>query len=1045
MNISKPFIKLPVMTTLLMVALLFFGASAYFKLPTSALPNISYPTLSVSATFPGASAEKVANLVTGVLEREFMSNATDVNIMTSMSTYQSTSIIIQFNLDKDIVEAMNQIQQGINEAQNILPDLPQLPTYHNINPAQTPIIYLLMTSNQSTKGDLYEWTYTYLGQRVALLDGVGEVSTFGYPHAVRLMLDPQALASRNIGLNEVSSYIKSANPDIPTGNLYGQNIAYSIQSNEQIFTAAPYEDLIITYQNGQPVRVKDIGYAENSTDNNKQFFNFVHDGKVSPACILSVLRQKDANTVATSQRVLDLLAEYKPQLPGNIEVEVPYDQSQWVIESIEDVQMTLFLALILVVSVIYLSLGRIRNTIIPAMTLPITIVGTWAFMYLFGFSLDVLSLLALTLSIGFLIDDAIIVLENIVRHVQEGKNPYDGALSGSKQISFTVLSTSISLCAVFIPMLFMGGLIGKLFFEFAATIITAIVISSFISLSLTPMLASRFVPAYNSEKKVPWMEQKSEQINNIIIAKYKTWLSWATKKRFLMILIGAGSIVLNVFLYFQLPTTFLPEEDLGIVQVFLQSAESTSPNAMNEYQGILDQYLLDDPNIKSAVTINAYPTNNQGMLFINLKPIKERPPIENLIEQYSVDLNKIPGLSAFPKIYPFINLQVGSSQSGKGLYQYTLQSFDPETLYPAAEKLLGELKNNAMFADVSSDLLLNQPQLKVEVLREQARSYQLTAEDIQNALSLAYGETYIAQLNAPQNQYYVVMQVEDRFYTNPTDFSLLYVKSSVTGDLVPLDSVVNVTKDSGPMAVNHINGLPSVTLSFNLPPKAALGPAVDELEALAQTIIPAGVIGKLEGTANIFKQSFSSMNYLFVIAIVVIYLMLGILYENFLHPLTVLSTLPPAVLGGFLTLLIFRQPLSLYAFVGIIMLLGIVLKNGIMMVDFANEIRKANPQELPENAIHEAAALRFRPILMTTLATIFGALPIAVGFGGAMAKGRIPLGLAIIGGLCFSQVMTLFITPCVYIYLEEFSDWLQKKFKLFRSNPNGEESPPPSS
>jgi HAE1 family hydrophobic/amphiphilic exporter-1 len=1042
MNISKPFIKLPVMTTLIMVALLFFGLSAYFKLPTSALPNISYPTLSVTATFPGASAEKVANLVTGPLERQFMSNATDVTIMTSMSTYQSSSIIIQFDLKKDIIEAMNQVQQGINEAQNILPNLPQLPTYTNVNPAQTPILYVVMTSPQATPGDLYEWAYTFLGQRVALLDGVGQVNTFGHSHAVRLMLDPQALASRNIGLNEVSSYIKSANPDIPTGNLFGNEIAYSIRSDEQLFTAEPYEDLIIYYQNNQPVRVKDVGYAENSTDNNKQFFNFIQNGQVNPACILAIMRQNRANTILTSDRVKNLINEYKTQLPGNVEVAIPYDQSQWIIESIQEVQMTLLLSLILVVTVIYLSLGRIRNTLIPALTLPITIVGTWAFMLLFGFSLDILSLLALTLSIGFLIDDAIIVLENIVRHVQQGKKPFQGALDGSKQISFTVLSTSISLCAVFIPMLFMGGLIGKLFFEFAATIIIAIVISSFISLTLTPMLASRFVPPYGIEEKVPWMEQKSEQMNAFLIEKYRKWLAWATKKRLFMIFIGAGCIVLNVLIYFQLPTTFLPQEDIGVVQVFLQSAESTSPHAMLQYQNQLDEILLKDPNILSTVTINSYPTNNQGMLFINLKPINERPPIEELIQQYAVTLNRIPGLSAYPKIYPFINLQVGSSQSGKGLYQYTLQSFDSDALYPVAEELFNALDQNRMFTDVSSDLLLKQPQLRVKILRDQARSYQLTAEDIQNALSLAYGETYITQLNTSQNQYYVVMQVEDRFYTNPSDFALLYVKSSITGDLVPLDSVVNVEKTSGPLAVNHINGLPSVTISFNLPPKAALGSALKELDQIASKIVPPGVIGKVEGTADIFKQSFSTMKFLFVIAIVVIYLLLGILYENFLHPLTVLSTLPPAVLGGFVTLFVFREPLSLYGFVGVIMLLGIVLKNGIMMVDFANEFRKKNPQEDPEKAIHEAALLRFRPILMTTLSTIFGALPIAVGFGGAMAAGRTPLGLTIIGGLCFSQVMTLFITPCVYIYLEEFSDWTQRKFKIFRSNPDEENSPP---
>ena len=1038
MNFSRPFIKLPVMTTLVMIALLFFGISAYFKLPTSALPNISYPTISISASFPGASAEKMANLVTAPLERQFMNSVTDVNIMTSTSYYQSCSIIIQFNLEKNIVEAMNEVQQGINEAQNQLPRLPSLPTYKNVNPAQTPVLYLLLTSPTATNAELYQWAYTYLGQRLSLLEGVAQVSAFGYPHAVRLMIDPQQVAARGLGLNEVQNYIISANPDIPTGNLYGSEVAYTIYSHEQIFDARPYEDLIVSYQDDQPVRIKDIGYVENSTEDNKQFFTVIHGEDVTPCCVISILRQTEANVVATVDRVMDLVDEYKSQLPGNMDIMIPYNQAVWVQESIADVQFTLLIALILVIAVIYIYLGRIRNTVIPSLTLPLTIVGTWAFMYLWGFSLNILSLLALTLSIGFLIDDAIIVLENIVRHVQDGEKPHEGAVKGAGQIAMTVISTSVSLCAVFIPMLFMSGLIGKLFFEFAATIITAICISAFISLTLTPMLASRFVPPYNSKEKRPWMEEKSEKLNNALISKYKSWLQKTTKKRFLVILFGAGCIVLNIFLYFQLPTTFLPTEDLGIVQVFLQSTESTSPNAMNQYQHTIDNYFKGDPDITTAVTINAYPTSNQGMLFVNLKGEGDRPPIEDIVEKYGRELNEIPGVTAFPKIYPFINLQVGSSQSGKGQYQYTMQSFDPEELYHSAQKLQAKLEQNTAFVNLSSDLQLNQPQLKVEVLREQARSYKLTTEEIQQAMSLAYGETYIKQLNAPTNQYYVIMQVEDRFYTNPGDLALVYVKSAETGELIPLDSVVNVEQVSGPVNVNHIDGLPSVTLSFNLPPGAALGPALEILQNVAAEILPDSVHGKVEGTANVFEQSFASMKFLFVIAIVVIYLLLGILYENFLHPLTVLSTLPPAVLGAFLTLIFFRQPLSLYAFVGVIMLLGIVLKNGIMMVDFANEIRKKNPEASPEDAIHEAAALRFRPILMTTLSTIVGALPIALGVGGTMAKGRISLGEAIIGGLIFSQIMTLFITPCVYIYLEEFSDWIQKKSKFFRNNPDAE-------
>lgn len=1034
MNISSPFISKPVMTTLIMVAILFFGISAYFKLPTSALPNVSFPTIQVNVNYPGASADKMANLVAGPLERQLMSNVTDVKIMTSTSYFQSTQIIVQYDLNKDIVEAMEEVQQAINQAQNQLPaDLPTLPTYKNINPAQTPILYVVLTSPTETPASLYEWAYTFLGQRLSLLDGVAQVYAYGFPHAVRLFIDPQAAASRNIGLNEISDFINKSNPDLPIGNLYGPTKSYSLQSNAQLFDADAYNELIVTYRDGQPVQIKDIGYAKNGVENDKQFFKIVTTDGVSDCCVLAILRQDNANTIQTVDNVFQMMNQYKEQLPANMKLVVPYNQATWIQESVDDVEFTLVLALILVVLIIYLYLGRVRNTIIPSITLPLTVIGTWALMYVLNYSLDILSLMALTLSIGFLVDDAIIVLENIVRHVHEGKSPLEASFIGSKQISFTVLSTSLSLCAVFIPMLFMQGLIGKLFHEFAATIIIAIVLSCFISLSLTPMLCRRFVPAHSEQKEL-WMEKKSEKLNQFFIHYYNIALAWAIHHKLKIIFLGLSCLIASAFLYLALPKTFLPEEDLSAIQIFIQATESTSPEAMQKYQVAVNKYFENDPRIENAIPIVGYPTCNQGMIFVNLKPPKERGPIDAIVAQYWHDLNQIPGAIAFPKVYPFINLQVGSMTSGKGQYQFTMQSFDSNPLYKAAGELMGKMIASPMFAQVSSDLQLNQPQIAIEILREQARSYKLNASDIQNALSLAFGETYITQLNGAQNQYYVVMQVEDRFYTDPTDFSLIYIKSSETGEMVPLNSVINIKQVTGPIMVNHTNGLPSVTLSFNLPQNAPLGPALDVLNQLATETLPAGVTGTVQGTADIFKQSFASFKFLFIIAIVVIYLILGILYENFIHPLTVLSTLPPAVFGGLLALFIFRQPLSLYAFVGLIMLLGIVLKNGIMMIDFANDFRKSDPQMSPSDAIYKAASLRFRPILMTTLSTIMGALPIAIGVGGTMAAGRIPLGIAIVGGLIFSQLMTLFITPCVYIYLETFVDWLQRKSDFFKSD-----------
>ncbi len=890
------------MTTLVMTAILFFGISAYFKLPVSAMPDISYPTLLVSASYPGANAEKMADLIAGPLERQFMSNVTDVNIMASSSYFQNTQIIIQFDLNKDIAIAMAEVQQGINEAQNQLPpDLPSLPTYNNVNPAQTPIMYLVLSSPTVSIDKLYEWAYIFLGQRISLLDGVAQVTTYGYPHAVRLFLDPQALAAKGIGFNEVDQFINQMNPDLTVGNFYGKNVAYSISSDAQMFNAEQYGELIVTYQNGEPVRFRDLGYADNSVDNNKQYFKIVTSKDINPCCVLAIQRQQNANTIATSNRVLQLVNGFKDQIPGDMQITVPYNQSAFIIESVDDVEMTLLIALVLVVTIIYLYLGRLRNTIIPSITLPLTVIGTWAVMYLLGFSLDILSLLALTLSIGFLIDDAIIVLENIVRHVQEGAPPFQGALKGSKQISFTVISTSLSLCAVFIPMLFMSGVIGKLFHEFAAVIIVAIVLSAFISLSLTPMMCSRFLSSYEETGESSFMEKKSDQMNQFLVRKYMKYLTFAVKHKLAVIFVAGGFVALNIFLYSILPKTFLPTDDIGVVQVFLQSTESTSPYAMKKYQKILDDYFQRCPEAESTISINGNPTANQGMMFVNLKPIKERPPIQALVSKYMTELNRIPGISSFPKIYPLMNLQIGTSQSGKGQYQYVLQSYEIKELYAAADRLYGEMQKNPFFSQVTTDLQLHQPQIKVEILKEQARSYQVTSEEIQKALSLAYGETYITRLNAPQNQYYVVMQVKDDFYTNPTDFSLLYVKSAATGEMVPIESVINTKNITGPINVNHVNGIPSVTLSFNLPEGVPLGTSLQTLHSLVDPLLTKDITGQVAGSADVFKQSFASLKFLFVIAIVVIYLILGILYENFIHPLTVLSTLPPAVLGGFLS------------------------------------------------------------------------------------------------------------------------------------------------
>lgn len=1040
-NLSEPCIRRPVMTTLIMLAIIFFGVLSYFQLPVSALPNISYPTVQVSVNYPGGSAETVANLIAGPLERQFMTNVTNVNILTSSSYYENTNIIIQFDLSKNINIGMQEIQQAINEAQNQLPsDLPTLPTYKNFNPSETPIIYLVVTSETEDQATLYEYGYTFMGQRLSMLEGVAQIQVYGYPHAVRVFMDPQSLAAKNIGFNEVSDFLNNANPNMPTGKLYGPKMSYTLNTEGQMFDGDVYDPLIMIYRDGQPIKIEDVGYAENSLQNDKVYFRILTPTTNTPVIVLAIQRQLTANVVQVCDTIMEFVKEFEKELPGGINIIVPYNQAEFIREGVADVEFTLLLAFVLVVAIIFLYLGKIRNTVIPTVTLPLTIVGTFAIMHVFGYNLDILSLLALTLSIGFLIDDAIVVLENIVRHVQEGKKPFQAALDGSRQISFTVLSMSLSLCAVFIPMMFMSGVIGRLFHEFAVVIIVAILISGFISLTLTPMMCSRFIPPYTQGDNRSKMEVWSDKINNYFIKHYDKALWWVLKRKWFAIFCGIVSVVISVLLLIWLPKTFLPEDDLSIIEIFTQSEEGTSPYQMFDYQRQINEFMQQSPYMETTVCIAGYPTSNQGITFVNLLPPNKRPPINKIVAEYYEALNSIPGVSAFPKAFPLINLQVGTAQSGKGNYQYTLESFKPEHLYPAAIAMLDQMKNNPNFAQVSSDMQLNEPQLKIEILRDQAKAYQITAADIETALKLAYGETFVARLDAPQNQYYVVLQVEKPFYTDPSDLATLYVRSSITKELVPILSVVNAEVVAGPLTINHTNGLNSVTLSFDLAPGVPLGTALTALEEIAENYLPDDVTGSVQGTANIFRQSFQSLWFLLIISIVVIYIILGILYENFVHPITVLSALPLAASGALITLVIFQEPLSLYAFVGIIMLLGIVLKNGIMMIDFANEIQTNNPSENPTTAIHQACMLRFRPIWMTTLSTLFGALPIAVGFGGTMAKGRMPLGMAIVGGLIVSQLLTLFITPVVYVYLERFQELIQKRSKFFRADPDARQS-----
>jgi HAE1 family hydrophobic/amphiphilic exporter-1 len=1012
------------MTLLVMISIMFFGAVAYQYLPVSDLPDIDFPTIQVSVSYPGANPDTMANSVATPLEQQFMTVPGIQSIFSSSNT-GSTTIVLQFVLERNIDGASTDVQAAISRAQPNLPsDLPNNPTYEKVNPAATPILYLSFTSPAMTLYDLYDYANTFIGQRISMVDGVSQVITYGSPYAVRVQIDPEKLAAKGIGLNQVTEVLQNANVDYPVGTLYGPRDDYTVEIDGQIFRAAGYGELIIKNQNGELVKIKDVGRALDSVQNDKFFQHYITKDSDQQCIVLAIQKQPGENTVRVIQGINDTLTLLKPQLPGSLSIERVYDSSDAIVESVNDVKLTLIVAFCLVVIIIYLMLGHAVNTIIPSCSLPIAILGTFAAMYLCGFSLDILSMLALTLSIGFLVDDAIVVLENNVRHVQMKEESMEGAIKGAKEISVTVFSMTICLAAAFIPMLFMGGVIGRLFREFAVTIVVAVLISGFVSLTLTPMLCSRFVKPYGEADK-PWMEKLSDRINERMKKLYEPCLRWAMNHRLIMLSIGIFSVLASGFLFLKLPKDFLPPEDIGFIQAYTLARDGTSPFLMQDYHEEASKMLIQDPNIDTLLSISSYTNANEGIVFIRMKPFKDRLPMNEVINELSVKLQNYPGINFYLSPLPLINLQVGTT--AQALYQYSLTGIDRNQVYDYAQTLLAQMRNNSKFSQVSSDLRIHQPQWDIHIDRDKAYNFNVNAADIENYFSYAYSDNKISQINAAINQYDVLIETLPRFYKDPTVLSKLYINSSDNQYQVPLSELVQVKEDVGPLTINHIDSLPAVGISFNVPDDVPLGTSLQELKKLTDGQIPHGIQGQVIGTAQIFSSSFASLTFLMFLAFFVIYVILGILYESFIHPLTVMSALPPTLLGGLFTLAVFHQTLSVYSFVGLIMLIGIVLKNGIMMVDFANEAVHKEKKSAYD-AIIEACLIRFRPIMMTTISALMGAVPIAFGVGGALAQTHISLGLCIVGGLLISQLLTLLLTPVLYYYFEVLQEKLRTWF-----------------